>query len=161
MELLKPARRRHGALLFAVIVALVAAWAMLGVRPAHAVGEPCGKYKPGSGGVIQTFCHGTAKVQVKVDGAAKMLSGGECSVTAQGFALNLGVVTDHSVAPPPDYVGLLAPVKKGAFKDAVLSVKVNGKRYTVMRNSGTIGPKGGTFGGVGTGGVAIEGAFTC
>jgi hypothetical protein len=130
--------------------------------PAGAAGG-CAGYRAGENGVIRTFCDGTAKVTVTVDGKSYSLSGGECSLQMGMAALNVGVVTGSPAPTPlPDYVGLTAASGYGAFKDAALPLHLGGQDIVVRPNSGTFTDKGGTFEGTVMGsGHKVTGSFTC
>ncbi|MDR3509375.1 MAG: hypothetical protein P4L64_15895 [Caulobacteraceae bacterium] len=123
----------------------------------------CAAYPVGAAGVVRTFCDGTAKVKLTVNGVDHLLTGGACSTTGGVFSLNLGVVAGPGLAgPKPDYVGLTTQVAAGPFTDAVLTVNIGGKGYVLTQNSGEVSPTGGTFQGVARHkGPKISATFTC
>lgn len=128
-------------------------------------GSPgCGAYKDGEGGVIRTFCGGTAGAEVMVDGKSYHLTGGTCEKSMGALALNVGVVSGNPPPSPlPDYVGLsVLNGQEGAFTNAVLAVNVGGEGLAVTTNSGTFTLQGGTFQGTAMGsGKHVSGHFTC
>jgi hypothetical protein len=130
---------------------------------AAAIAGACSAYPKGSPGVINTFCDGPAVVKLTVGDKDYTLRGGACSAQGALFSLNLGVVAGPDLAgPKPDYVGLTAPSPAGPFTNAVLVVVIDGKTYSVLSNTGEVGPSGGHFEGAAQSGeVKVSGTFTC
>ena len=128
-----------------------------------AVAGSCTEYPKGAPGVINTFCDGTATVNLTVGAKAYALRGGTCSADASHFTLNLGVVASGELAgPKPDYVGLTVQGPQGPFSNAVLIVVVDGKAYSPAPNSGDVGPSGGHFEGETVAdGTKVSASFTC
>ena len=123
----------------------------------------CGKYQDGKGGVLRTFCDGTAKVLVTAGGVKYTVSGGTCDLLGGYFNLNAGVVTSASFAgTKPDYIGLLLPTKAGPFTRATATVTVGGKGYALVENKGTHDSKSGQIHGTSYGDkVQVDATFTC
>jgi len=124
---------------------------------------PCSAYSPGTPGVVRTFCGGPATLKAFVAGKEYDLSGGECATDADGFSVNLGVIsTDELGGPKPDYFGLTLPAGGGHFTNAPMTLNVGGKAYALSTNTGDFTPTGGTFTGAAAGSSApVTGSFSC
>lgn len=128
--------------------------------------DSCDGYTPGEDDVIQTFCDGSAKVELTVGGDDYTLTGGECATQGGYFAVNIGVVTgpDFSGAKP-DYFGSNMPEADGDFGDgdqAFATFAVDGTEYSVPNTTGSHDADGATFSGKTTdGGIEVTGTVTC
>jgi hypothetical protein len=128
-------------------------------------GGTCGPYKTGSGGVVRTFCDGTADVKVTAGGRQYEIKGGTCADAGGYFTLNAGVVIglDFSGAKP-DYVGADFPATSSSFTDVSVPINAGGQSY-VVKASGTVAAdkKSGQLSGptvVGPAGT-VSVSFTC
>lgn len=83
--------------------------------------------KPGTPGVTQIVCDGTAVV--KVTGAANgQITGGTCTTSAGLFVVNAGVVTDHTFqGPRPNFLSVNTPPQGGGGQDVGATVVMGGK----------------------------------
>ena len=129
-------------------------------------GGSCSGSSAGAGGVLQTFCDGSAKATVVVDGASHDVGGGDCVTSGGFFTLNAGVITGTDFSgTKPDYLGALLPQKDGAFTagpgDATVSFAFDGTSTTLTGISGTHDAKGGSFAGTTLDGKKATGSFTC
>jgi hypothetical protein len=98
--------------------------------PAKAGHGTCPDLKPGTAGVITSFCDGTAVVNVSVGGVSKTLRGGTCTTSAGLFVVNAGIATTHEfVGTRPDQVSVNAPPEGGSGQNTGASVVLDGKFY--------------------------------
>ncbi|HEX3794733.1 MAG TPA: hypothetical protein VHV57_09560 [Acidimicrobiales bacterium] len=125
----------------------------------------CSSFKPGSKGVTQTFCTGSAVVKITVGTANTVIKGGTCATTGGFFTVNAGVVVDaySYKGAKPNYFGLEAKSGSSTFANAVLAFTVGGSGSDATKNTGTIAAnqKSGTFTGTDLQGAAVSGSFTC
>jgi hypothetical protein len=92
-------------------------------------GGGCGDHEGGKGGVIRTFCDGSATARVDVGGADFEVGGGECQDAGDIVSFNAGVVIGPDfTGDKPDYVGANVPKADGAFtSDGLVTVTVDGE----------------------------------
>ncbi|MCU1452449.1 MAG: hypothetical protein JWN46_595 [Acidimicrobiales bacterium] len=130
---------------------------------AAAAPRGCGTYKDNKGGVLRTFCDGSAKVQATAGGKTYTVNGGTCDLLGGYFNLNAGVVSGPDFkGSKPDYVGLLLPTKAGPFARATATVTVGGTGYALVENTGTHDSKSGEIHGTSYGDkVKVDVTFTC
>ena len=130
-----------------------------------ASGSACPDYTNGEDGVIRTFCDGTAKATVTIDGTDYEFSGGECTTAGDITSVNIGVVTGTGFeGPMPDYFGANVPSSDGEFGDetTVITLAADGTATSLGDVSGTHDGDTGTFSGTPiTGTGTVTGTFSC
>ncbi len=135
-------------------------------EPTGAPVKACAAYRAGQEGVIRTFCSGRGVAHIKLDGREHVVSGGVCDLVAGSLAFNAGVVLGPAATVSPDYFGVAVP-KMGPFSGAVLAVRLDGRDYLLMQNSGAVDAHGGSFQasghvvGNGREPAKVSGTFTC
>jgi hypothetical protein len=78
----------------------------------------CGSFEAGKGGVVRTFCDGSASIKITLGGTVKTLTGGY-------YTLNFGTVVGAGFeGEHPDYFGALLP--DGGGPPEAVSVHVDG-----------------------------------
>lgn len=129
-----------------------------------AVGGSCGAYTAGRNGVTQTYCDGTADIEVSLGGQKYELKNGSCQLLKDQMLINAGVITGPAfTGRQPDNFGVNLSPHAGPFSVTVVGMRLGGKQYT-GEISGTIaaGLKGGAFTGRTMSTMeAISGTFTC
>ena len=128
-------------------------------------GGGCDGFTDGEDGVIRTFCDGTAKATVTIDGTDHEFSGGECIEAGDTLSVNIGVVTGSGATGDlPDYFGANVPVAEGDFggEGTVLTFVYDGTAGSLQDVTGTHEGDSGTFSGTPiAGGEKVTGTFSC
>ena len=113
------------------------------------------------------FC-GPAKASATVGSKTFKFSGGQCTVNATYFTLNIGTVVMHTTAnskpgPAPYFGVTVTPGSPGVHVHQVLGWTTGGKGYSVLSSHITLanGLKKGTFTGTSLNGQKVKGTFTC
>lgn len=101
----------------------------------------CSKYKGGEGGVIRTFCDGSATATITLAGHENTLKGGTCAQSGGYFTVNIGVVAGPDfTGTKPDYLGLLLPPAGGAVSSQTFAGAAGGTRFLVTGGTGSVSP---------------------
>lgn len=132
------------------------------------VGGHCGQYLPGQGGVVQTFCAGTATIRLAIGDRTHTFRHGVCTQDATRLSVNAGAVAGQDFQGPlPDYFGTNLPADPGPFSGPAIAMafQLDGQRGAITKVTGNHDGTSGRFTGtVITGpsdGNAVQGSFIC